>query len=645
MYCIQKITNHTQVYTHCIYTSPNIEFNTDYISIGPDINKKINNGIFKIIKDDNIPENILQLNLLQRKYLNIILNENIIIEPINKNEINIIEDVTFLVKNKTNTINHINEEIKTRIIDSVKDIPIINNLELCPYKGIIITPININLVTDKTKVILNGGFITNETKITFLSNDSMTIIDDDSTTHIFNKNFNFIDMGIGGLNKEFEIIFRRAFSTRLIPSSILNKVDIKHVKGIILYGLPGTGKTLIAKKIGEILNCEKPIIVNGPSLLSSYIGKSEENVRKLFENAIQDKSNKKLHLIILDEFDSLVRTRGQNGPDSSINDKIVNQFLTMIDGPESLNNILLIAMTNRIDIIDEALLRPGRFEIQIEIKLPNEEARKEILEIHLKNFDKHNYLENIDISEIAKKTINFTGAELEGVIKNALSYNITNQLDINNIDSASISPLITQNDLLKSITEIIPQFGNNSNEINIYTSKKFELYSTTYKTTYDKIMDNVNNLNYGNLISILIYGDNYIGKTTLACHIAKNSNYKCIKFVNYEKIINNSKTLYDIFTEGYKSDSLLLILDSIELLIEYSNIGIRCNNKNLQYIFAILNKIIDNNKKISIILTSSNPALMNELELTDKCSFSYYLENENNIKEYLFQQNNYGPII
>jgi vesicle-fusing ATPase len=102
---------------------------------------------------------------------------------------------------------------------------------------------------------------------------------------IIKPNFNFEDLGIGGLDEEFNNIFRRAFVSRIFPPAIVEKMGISHVKGILLYGPPGTGKTLMARQIGKMLNAREPQIVNGPEVLNKFVGQSEENIRKLFAAA------------------------------------------------------------------------------------------------------------------------------------------------------------------------------------------------------------------------------------------------------------------------------------------------------------------------------------------------------------------------
>lgn len=157
-----------------------------------------------------------------------------------------------------------------------------------------------------------------------------------------------------------------------------------------------------------MLNGKEPKVVNGPEVLSKYVGQSEENVRKLFKEAEDEYKlrgdDSDLHIIIFDEIDAICRQRGTRNDGTGVHDTVVNQLLSKIDGVDALNNILLIGMTNRRDMIDEALLRPGRLEVQMEIGLPDEKGRLQILRIHTAKMRQNNLLDpNVSLTELAAK--------------------------------------------------------------------------------------------------------------------------------------------------------------------------------------------------------------------------------------------------
>jgi len=253
---------------------------------------------------------------------------------------------------------------------------------------------------------------------------------------IVQPNFKFEDMGIGGLDNEFSAIFRRAFASRIFPPGLVDKLGIQHVRGILLYGPPGTGKTLIARQIGKMLNAREPKVINGPEVLNKYVGQSEENIRKLFADAEKEYKEKGdesgLHIIIFDELDAVCKQRGSGaGGGTGVGDSVVNQLLSKLDGVDQLNNILLIGMTNRMDMIDEALLRPGRLEVHMEISLPDEHGRQQILKIHTAKMRENNVMDrDVDLPELARLTKNYSGAEINGLVKAASSFAFSRHIKV-----------------------------------------------------------------------------------------------------------------------------------------------------------------------------------------------------------------------
>ena len=269
--------------------------------------------------------------------------------------------------------------------------------------------------------------------------------------NLFRGEFDFEKMGIGGLGDEFHEIFRRAFASRMYPTHLIKQMGFMHVKGILLYGPPGCGKTLIARKIGQALNSREPKIVNGPEILDKYVGGSEAKIRELFAEAEAEElecgEDSMLHIIIFDELDAIMKKRGSTSDNTGVHDSVVNQLLSKMDGVESLNNILIIGMTNRKDMIDEAILRPGRMEVHVEIGLPTEEGRSQIIQIHTSDMIKHNRMSQraIDyLPDVVKNTKNFTGAEISGLVRSAASFALAKTIDAKNISATDFSSVVVE---------------------------------------------------------------------------------------------------------------------------------------------------------------------------------------------------------
>jgi len=188
------------------------------------------------------------------------------------------------------------------------------------------------------------------------------------------------------------------------------RMGIRPSRGILLYGPPGTGKTLLAKAVAKESEANF-IQIKGPSLLSMWVGKSEEGMRKIFERARQVSPC----IVFFDEIDSLAGKRG-NETGTKVTERVLNQLLAEMDGLEDMNDILIIGATNRPDMLDPALLRPGRFDRILLVNAPEEEGRKMILDIHTKKMP---LAKNVNLKDVAKKTIGFTGADLEGLVREA----------------------------------------------------------------------------------------------------------------------------------------------------------------------------------------------------------------------------------
>jgi transitional endoplasmic reticulum ATPase len=214
---------------------------------------------------------------------------------------------------------------------------------------------------------------------------------------------------VGGLEDVKQNLIE-AVEWPLTRPEVFKRMGIHAPRGILLYGPPGTGKTLLAKAVAHESNANF-ISIKGPEVMSKWVGESEKAVRELFKKARQVAPT----IVFLDELDSIAPRRGTYSG-SHVTDSVVNQLLTSIDGLESMEGVIIIAATNRPDIIDQGLLRPGRFDRLILTRAPDEKARVEIFKIHTKAMP---LAKDVDIKEFAKLTENYSGADIEALCREA----------------------------------------------------------------------------------------------------------------------------------------------------------------------------------------------------------------------------------
>mmetsp|Transcript_57776 Transcript_57776/g.151953 ORF Transcript_57776/g.151953 Transcript_57776/m.151953 type:complete len:735 (-) Transcript_57776:49-2253(-) len=449
---------------------------------------------------------------------------------------------------------------------------------------------------------------------------------------IFRPDFNFEELGIGGLSKEFGDIFRRAFAARIFPPHVVRDLGIHHVRGMLLFGPPGTGKTLIARQLAKFLKAAEPKIVNGPEILNKYVGQAEENIRNLFADAEKEQKlegeNSQLHVIIFDEIDSICKARGSRADSTGVHDSIVNQLLSKIDGVDSLNNILLIGMTNRRDLIDEALLRPGRLEVHVEISLPNEAGRVEILNIHTKHMRAKGYLDSsVSIAALAAQTKNFSGAEIEGLIRSATSYALNRKVNITDMASAPKdigSIIVTHDDFENAIGEVKPAFGQHDADFESCCGHGITPYSPEFASILNQgisLVEQVKNSDNSPLLTVLLHGPPGCGKSALSAHLAQRSDYPFVRRVAHENLVGYSEqgkigAITKIFEDAYKSPLSVIVLDDLERLLDYVRIGPRFSNMVLQALFSLLKKQPPKaGRRLLIIGTTTDKDFLEESEL------------------------------
>jgi len=233
---------------------------------------------------------------------------------------------------------------------------------------------------------------------------------------------------IGGLeDAKHELL--RAVEWPLRYPDLFEKVGIETPKGLLLYGPPGTGKTMLVKAVANASDANF-LSVNGPELLNRYVGESERGVREVFETARQNAPT----IVFFDEVDAIAAERGDG--DNSVIERVVSQLLTELDGIEGRQDVVVVGATNRPDMVDTALLRPGRFEKLVEVPVPDADAREAIFEVHTRGVP----LGDVDLADLAAKTEGYTGSDIEAVVREATMMAMEDTLRDDGVDPGSMDP-------------------------------------------------------------------------------------------------------------------------------------------------------------------------------------------------------------
>ena len=248
---------------------------------------------------------------------------------------------------------------------------------------------------------------------------------------------------VGGLNSVKQEL-KEAVEWPLKYPESFKRLGIRPPRGLLLYGPPGTGKTLLAKAVAKESEANF-IQVKGPSLLSMWVGESEKGVRKIFERARQVSPC----IVFFDEIDALAGKRGMEHG-QKVTERVLNQLLAEMDGIENLSNVIVVGATNRPDMLDSALLRPGRFDRILLSPAPTSQGRKEILKIHTKNMP---LAKDVNLNKLIDRTEGFVGADIEALVREAamlaLRENIENkEVSMKNFEEAlkKVSASVTKSD-------------------------------------------------------------------------------------------------------------------------------------------------------------------------------------------------------
>lgn len=415
--------------------------------------------------------------------------------------------------------------------------------------------------------------------------DEMVIKEPSAAKHLGNAMGMSFDK-VGGLDAQLDAIARRVLASRANPEAA-RRLGVSHVRGILLSGPPGCGKTLLARELAHILGAREPQIVNGPEILDKFIGEAERNIRALFAPAEQeykelgDKSA--LHIIILDEMDAIARKRGSMASDTTgVRDSVVNQLLAKMDGVKEANNILVVGLTNRPELLDPALLRPGRLEVHLRVELPDLLGRRDILRIHTKRMREAggmsaaavDLLENISEDGLAARSEHFTGAELAGLIRSAASFALARTIDTDE------EGLVSVVDLETALGEVRPALGKQDEVL----KTRYPLGISPCSSSMRRIIRDLQRFTSPaiskapRLQSLLLVGaggNGGAGATALAAWAAAESSVKgtsdYVRFITALDLVggndeSRAAALVDKFSEAREMSHSLLVLDDVDQL-------------------------------------------------------------------------------
>ncbi|MDF0680060.1 MAG: CDC48 family AAA ATPase [Candidatus Nitrosocosmicus sp.] len=384
---------------------------------------------------------------------------------------------------------------------------------------------------------------------------------------------------IGGLKEEIQKV-REMIELPLRHPEIFEKLGIEAPKGVLLYGPPGTGKTLLAKAVANESNAHF-ISISGPEIMSKFYGESEARLREIFKET----KEKAPSIMFIDEIDSITPKREE--VTGEVERRVVSQLLSLMDGLEARGKVIVIAATNRPNAIDPALRRPGRFDREIEIKVPDKRGRLEILQIHTRNMPLES---DVNQEKIASVSHGFVGADLEYLCKEAAMKCLRRLLPELNLEDEKINPevlnklIVTMSDFENALKEVMPSAMREVylespdvewNDIGGLDDVKRELQEAVewplrYPDLYTK-------LGHSNPKGILMHGPSGTGKTMLAKAVATESEANFISVKGPELLSKwvgeSERGIREIFRRARQAAPCVVFFDEIDSIAPVRGLG------------------------------------------------------------------------
>jgi len=384
---------------------------------------------------------------------------------------------------------------------------------------------------------------------------------------------------IGGISNEIKKV-REMIELPLRHPEIFEKLGIEAPKGVLLYGPPGTGKTLLAKAVANESQAHF-ISISGPEIMSKFYGESEARLREIFKEARE----KAPSIIFVDEIDSIAPKREE--VTGEVERRVVSQMLSLMDGLESRGKVIVISATNRPNAIDPALRRPGRFDREIEIKVPDKKGRKDILQIHSRNMP---LADDVNVDKISSVSHGYVGADLEYLCKEAAMKCLRRLLPILNLEEEKLPPetldklIVNHDDFTKALIEVTPSgmrevFIENPDvkwtDVGGLKEVKQELQEAVewpmkYPGLYDK-------LGHSMPRGILLHGPSGTGKTLLAKAVATESEANFISVRGPELLSKwvgeSERGIREIFKRARQSSPCVVFFDEIDSIAPIRGAG------------------------------------------------------------------------
>lgn len=468
-----------------------------------------------------------------------------------------------------------------------------------PLKIISTNPSDTVVVTDSTEINIQ------EQRRTSL---------DESDKQALNVNYE----DIGGLDRELEQV-REMIELPLRHPELFKQLGITPPKGVLLHGPPGTGKTLIAKAVANEVNAEF-FTISGPEIMSKYYGESEEQLRETFDEA----SESSPAIIFMDELDSIASKREESSGD--VERRVVAQLLSLMDGLEERNEVIVMGATNRVDAIDPALRRGGRFDREIEVGVPDMEGRRQIFDVHTRDMP---ISQEVDLDEYSERTHGFVGADIEALCKESAMTALRRIKPDLNLEKDTISAedlekiTVTEEDFNNALKDIEPSAlrevfvevpditWNDVGGLEATKERMREIIQ--WPLTYEDVFED---MNLDAAKGILMYGPPGTGKTLMAKAVANESDSNFISIKGPEllnKYVGESeKGIREVFEKARSNAPTIVFFDEIDAIAGERGRGMGDSGVGERVVSQLLTELdgLEQLEDVVVIATTNRPDLI-----------------------------------